>query len=124
MSTYPPGHEAGPRLAVDDDEQRLSWSIDTIRAVFTYTLALVVVVGGGLMLYATRLEQGSDAVQLAIVGFIGGALTFAFGQEVQSRTARQAATATAASAASKVAEVAAANSGVGPVTNGAPSPRP
>lgn len=112
---YPPGHHAGPRLEVHEIDQPLSFSIDTVRAVFTYAMALLVVIGGGLIL---TFAMPTDDVKLAIVGFIGSALTFAFSQEVQSRTARQAATATAASSATRVAEVAAANSGVGPTSGG------
>jgi len=73
--------------------------IDTIRALFTYTLALVVVIGGFGMIFATRGEVGASEVRLLIAGFIGSALTFAFSTEVQTRTARQAAASTAAASA-------------------------
>lgn len=102
------GH--GDRLEL---EPTAPLAIDTIRALFTYTLALLVVVGGGLMLYLTRNEAGAADLRIMIAGFVGSALTFAFGQEIQTRTARQAATATAANAAARTAEVAAQNSGVG-----------
>lgn len=62
---------------------------DTIRLLATYLIALIVVVGGGYMLYATRAEPGADNLQLVIAGFIGSALTWAFGSEVQKQTARQ-----------------------------------
>ncbi len=75
-------------------------SIDTIRALFTYTLAILVVVGGGALLFATRGDASADDLRVMVAGFIGSALTFAFGSEVQTRTARQAAAATAASTAS------------------------
>jgi len=60
-----------------------------IKLFFTYAIALVVVLGGGYMLYATRGEPGSDNLQLVISGFIGAALAFVFGGEIQTRTARQ-----------------------------------
>lgn len=69
--------------------------VDTIKAVFTYLIALVTIVGGGLFLYATRLET-ADSLQILVGGFMGSALTFVFSSEVQTRTARQAAASTAA----------------------------
>jgi len=62
---------------------------ETIKVLFTYLVALVVVLGGGYMLYATRGEAGADNLQLVISGFIGAALAFVFGGEIQTRTARQ-----------------------------------
>lgn len=63
-------------------------TVDTIRAVATYAIAITVVVGGGLLLYDTRDEPASD-LAVIVAGFIGSALTFVFGSEVQTRTARQ-----------------------------------
>jgi len=71
-------------------------TIDSIRAVFTYLIALVVVLGGGAMLFATRAEAASSDLRVVVGGFIGFTLNFVFGQEVQTRTARQTAAATAA----------------------------
>lgn len=72
--------------------------IDTLRALFTYLIAFIVVVGGGVTLVATRLDPAGGDLRVIIAGFIGSALTFAFGAEVQARTGRQAAAATAAAA--------------------------
>lgn len=69
-------------------------AIDTIRAIFTYVLALVVVAGGFAIIYATRSDPGATDTRLMVAGFIGSALTFAFSTEVQTRTARQSAAAT------------------------------
>jgi class 3 adenylate cyclase len=80
---------------------------DTIRALFTYLIALVVVVGGGAVLFFSRAESTSSDLRVVVAGFIGSALTFVFGQEVQTRTARQAASQTAA------ATVTATNGGSG-----------
>jgi hypothetical protein len=63
--------------------------VETIKLTFTYIIALVVVLGGGYMLYATRGEAGADNLQLVVSGFIGAALAFVFGGEIQTRTARQ-----------------------------------
>jgi len=72
---------------------------DTIKLIFTYLIALVVIVGGGLMLYATRLDVNTD-LALVLAGFIGSALTFVFGAESATRATRAAqASATAATAA-------------------------
>jgi hypothetical protein len=69
--------------------------VDTIRALFTYLIATIVVVGGGALLYVARDATAGD-LRVVIAGFMGSALTFVFGQEVQTRTARQAASQTAA----------------------------
>lgn len=69
--------------------------IDTIRALFTYLIATIVVVGGGAILFTARDPTSSD-LRVVVAGFIGSALTFVFGSEVQTRTARQSAAATAA----------------------------
>lgn len=79
--------------------------IDTLRAIFTYTLALVVVIGGFGIIFATRQDANATDTRLMIAGFIGSALTFAFNTEVQTRTARQSAAATyAATLPSPMAE--------------------
>ena len=109
-------HQAGPRLEVASTDGR--GGIDTIRATFTYTIALVVVAGGGVMLFLTRAEATSADLRVICATLIGSALTFVFGQEVQTRTAHQAASSTAASTAATTATIAAANSGVGQASNG------
>jgi hypothetical protein len=66
---------------------------DDIKLWFTYLLALIVIVGGGLMLYVTRLDppdSGSANLQLVIAGFIGAAIQFVFGQESATRATRAA----------------------------------
>lgn len=68
--------------------------IDLIKALYAYTIAAIVVVGGGGSLI---LIKDLDAnTSLVIAGFIGSALTFVFGQEVATRSARQSAAATLA----------------------------
>lgn len=62
---------------------------DTIKAFFTYATALVVVLGGFLVIYLTRADETSSQIQLLIGGFIGSALTFLFVQENSTRQARQ-----------------------------------
>lgn len=68
--------------------------IDTIRALFTYATALLIAVGGlaSLVLVSTMAPD----TKTIIGAFVGSALTFLFGQEVQTRTARQSAASTAA----------------------------
>jgi hypothetical protein len=119
--TVQQAHHAGPRLEVREPDSG-HVPIDTIRAVFTYTIALIVVAGGLLMLFLTRSEPASADLRVIIATLVGSALTFTFGQEVSTRTARQAASSTAASTAATTATIAAANSGVGPSTNTSPAP--
>lgn len=68
-------------------------TIDTIRALFTYAIALVIVVGGGAMLLVTYQDPAAADVRVIIAGFMGAAITFVFQQETQTRTARQTSTA-------------------------------
>ena len=68
--------------------------VDTIRAVATYLIAFTVVVGGGAIIYASRSDPTATDIIAIVAGFIGSALTFVFGSEVQTRTARQAAAST------------------------------
>jgi len=72
--------------------------VDTIKAFFTYLTAYTIIVGGGLFLFHVYADPVATTVGIiAIVsGFIGAAIQFVFGQEIQSRTAHQAAAATAA----------------------------
>lgn len=69
---------------------------DTIRLFFTYGIASIVVLGGGAALVLTRNEIAAGDLRVIVAGFIGSALTFVFGSEVQARTARQSAAATLA----------------------------
>ena len=62
---------------------------DKIKLLFTYLIALVVIIGGGLMIYAPR-DPASTDVSLLIAGFIGSALTFVFGAESATRATRAA----------------------------------
>ncbi len=64
---------------------------DTIKLVFTYGIAAIVVCGGGLMLYATRLDPKDTDVaglRLLLAGFIGAALTWVFSSESALRATR------------------------------------
>ena len=62
---------------------------DDIKLWFTYGLAAIIIVGGGLMLYASRMEQNSDFA-LLIAGFIGSAVTFVFNRESATQATRAA----------------------------------
>lgn len=66
---------------------------DQIKMLFTYLIALLLIVGGGLMLYLIRLDpqdSGSATLSLAIVGFIGAAVQFVFSSESATRATRAA----------------------------------
>jgi len=67
--------------------------VDTIKLLFTYIIATIVIVGGGLMLYATRLdppESNSQNLSLLLSGFIGAAITFVFNRESATQATRAA----------------------------------
>lgn len=59
---------------------------DTIQLIFTYILALIVVIGGGAMLWYTP----DDNLQLVVAGFIGVVIQWAFGKEVAKQATRAA----------------------------------
>ncbi len=60
--------------------------IDTIKVVFTYGLAGLIIVGGFLFMFFIA---DNDARIPIITGFIGAALQFVFNRETQTQTARQ-----------------------------------
>ena len=62
---------------------------DDIKLWFSYGLASVVIIGGGLMLYASRLESNTDFA-LLIAGFIGAAISFVFHRESATQATRAA----------------------------------
>jgi hypothetical protein len=55
--------------------------IDTLRALFTYLTALLVIVGGGAFLYYTRLDPDPSQLQLVVSGFMGAAVGWVFSSE-------------------------------------------
>ena len=75
---------------------------DDVKLWFSYGLAAVVIIGGGLMLYASRLESNTDFA-LLIAGFIGAAISFVFNREsaTQATRAAQASAAQATSASNQ-----------------------
>ena len=62
---------------------------DDVKLWFTYGLAAIVIVGGGIMLYASRLEDSSDFA-LVVAGFIGAAVSFVFNRESATQATRAA----------------------------------
>ena len=82
-------------------------NVDSIKALFVYGIAAVVIIGGGALLFISRNDVGISDLQVVMAGFIGSSLTFVYGQEVQTRTSRQAAAATEAATAAAVATEAA-----------------
>jgi hypothetical protein len=63
--------------------------VDTIRMVFTYAIALTIVLGGGLFLYLTYSDPLASDSRVVVAGFMGAAVTFVFTQETSTRSARQ-----------------------------------
>lgn len=65
---------------------------DTLKLLFSYIVALLVIGGGGLMLFLIRLDPPEQvgSLSLAIVGFIGAAITFVFSSESATRATRAA----------------------------------
>ncbi len=65
---------------------------DTIKLIFTYLIALVVIVVGLGMLFISRNDPAETAqsLQLLLAGFIGSAITFVFSQESAKQATRAA----------------------------------
>lgn len=87
--------------------------IDTIRMIFSYIIALVVVSGGGFYIYTHGTDQAASSTLVVVAGFMGSALTFVFGLEVQTRTARQSESSTAAATAAAASTTASVTNGNG-----------
>lgn len=76
---------------------------DTIKVIYTYTIATIIIAGGLGILYLTRLDPPSpNNLGLVVAGFIGAAIQFVFNRETQTQTARQVERATAAGVTSQV----------------------
>ncbi len=78
---------------------------DNIKLLFTYVTALLIIVGGGLMLYAIRLDDPANTnsanLSLLLAGFIGAAITFTFGRETATQATRASQSSNAAGVASQ-----------------------
>lgn len=61
---------------------------DTLKLLLVYGNATVVILGGGWMLYVSRAESDATDFRLVVAGFIGAAISFLFGQESATRSAR------------------------------------
>ena len=59
---------------------------DKIKLIATYGICLLVIVGGGLMLYFTPDQN----LQLVLAGFIGSATTWVFSSESATRATKAA----------------------------------
>ena len=91
---------SGSRRPKPPASGRCDVQADAIKLVFTYSIAAVVIVGGGLMLYATRLDPAeSSNLQLVLAGFIGAAITFVFNAESSTCATRAAQSFSASGAA-------------------------
>lgn len=62
---------------------------DDVKLWFTYGLAAIIIVGGGVMLFVSRNEANSD-FSLLIAGFIGAAISFVFNREAATQATRAA----------------------------------
>lgn len=68
---------------------------DTIKLVFTYFIAVLIIAGGFAIILITRGDPDASDVRLLMAGFIGGAMQFVFNRETQTQTARSTAAAIA-----------------------------
>jgi ABC-type uncharacterized transport system permease subunit len=61
-------------------------NLDAARALFTYLIAVLILVGGfyALVVYPFELDE---LVKGAIIGFMSAAISFVFGQEIAKATA-------------------------------------
>jgi hypothetical protein len=65
---------------------------EKIKLVYTYTIALIVILGGLYIIFATRLDPPESDIQglrLLLSGFVGVALSFVFNREAASGSAAQ-----------------------------------
>jgi hypothetical protein len=60
--------------------------IDTIKVLFTYSIAAIIVIGGFILI---SLIADGDSRLAIVTGFVGAALQFIFNRETQTQTARQ-----------------------------------
>ena len=77
---------------------------DNIKLLFTYLIALIVIVGGGAAVFASRLdppESNAQNVALMFAGFIGAAISFVFGRETATQATRASQSSNAAGVASQ-----------------------
>lgn len=65
---------------------------DTIKALGTYVAALILIVGGLVVLVITPVSD----TRLIVAGFMGSAITFLFTRETQTQTGHQVAAASLA----------------------------
>ena len=63
--------------------------LDFIKVLFTYGTALVVLVGGGLILVTGSIAADDQITKGAIIGFIGIAINWVFSESTRTSTARQ-----------------------------------
>ena len=73
---------------------------DTLKLWFSYGLASVIIIGGGAMLFVSRLEASTDFA-LLIAGFIGAAVSFVFNRESATQATRAAQSSAAQASAAK-----------------------
>lgn len=62
---------------------------DKIKLLASYGTAVLVIIGGLIMLFISRGEGATD-FQLVLASFIGAAISFLFGQESATRATRAA----------------------------------
>jgi hypothetical protein len=62
-------------------------ALDFIKVVLTYLVALTVIIGGGAILLANVALD--DLTKGALIGFMGMALNWTFGESTRSSAARQ-----------------------------------
>lgn len=96
--------------------------IDTVKVVYTYTIATLVIAGGFAILYLSRLDPPTpNSLGLVMAGFVGAAIQFVFNRETQTSTARQVERGVAQGAASQPTTTV---SGDPPTTTVTPAPPP
>lgn len=61
-------------------------TIDATRAILTYAIAILILIGGfyALVIYPFELDE---LVKGAVIGFMSAAISFVFGQEIAKATA-------------------------------------
>ena len=88
--------------------------IDQIKIIYTYSIATIVIIGGGWIVYTTRLDppEISQSLSLLMSGFIGAAIQFVFNRETATNAARQTERAISQGVASATAPFVSTSTGV------------
>ncbi len=76
--------------------------VENVKAYATYGLCAFIIIFGMVAIYWLRDSPGAGDTTTIFAALVGSAATFLFGQEIQTRTARQAQTSAAQATAASI----------------------